>query len=125
MEFKFVNKRNIAPATKNHELKLNDMLEVVEEDGVYYRIYLNNLEYYVELPADNIMLIELKTHTWTLDNTERNSKLVKSGKDNIYLSDVLERYGYDRSDYEVIPLKYSGIDKETYDKKRNEFKQAS
>lgn len=128
MEFRFINKCKASPATKNGELKLNDIIEVKEEDGVYYRIYLNNSPHYVEVPANNIMLFELKSMTWTLDNIEKNSKLVKSNSNEcrtVYLSDILERFGYERLEYEVYPNKssISRIPSESYYEKRKEFKE--
>ncbi|MBM7869246.1 hypothetical protein JOC70_000715 [Clostridium pascui] len=122
IEFEFVNKCRTSPATKNGELKLNDIIEVKEEDGVYYRIYLNNSPYYAETPANNEMLKEFKDKTWTLDNKERSSKLVKSNSDSeegtVYLSDVLEKFGYDSLSYEVYPKKINKIPDKLYDEKR-------
>lgn len=128
IEFKFVNKCRTSPATKSRELKLNDIIEVKEEDGVYYRIYLNNSPHYVEVPANNIMLFELKPITWTLDNKEKNSKLVKSNSNEngtIYLSDILERFGYGRLDFEIYPNKpnISRIPNEMYYGKRREYRE--
>lgn len=127
MNFKFVNLSNGYYAKKNGERELNDILEVNDEDGVYYRIYLNKSNHYAEVPVNNKMLKELKDRTWTLDNKEKNSKLVKSNSEvdyTIYLSDVLERFGYDRLDYEVYPDKpnISRIPQKLYIEKRKEYR---
>lgn len=128
MDFKFVNKSNDFYAKKNCERELNDILEVNDEDGTYYRIYLNKSSHYAEVPTNDDMLQELKTMTWTLDNKEKNSKLVKSNSEinhTTYLSDVLEHFGYDRLDYEVYPDKpnISRIPQKLYIEKRKEYKQ--
>lgn len=127
IEFEFVNICRTSPATKSRELKLNDIIQVKEEDGVYYRIYLNNSPHYVEVPVNSIMLSELKSITWTLDNKEKNSKLVKSNSnenETVYLSDILERFGYDSLEFEIYPNKpsISRIPNEMYYEKRREYK---
>lgn len=128
MNFKFVNLSKECYAKKNGERELNDILEVNDEDGVYYRIYLNKSNHYAEVPVNDDMLQELKIRTWTLDNKEKNSKLVKSNSEmncTIYLSNVLEHFGYDRLDYEVYPDKptISRIPQKLYIEKRKEYRQ--
>ncbi|HEY8890704.1 MAG TPA: hypothetical protein VIM70_10650 [Clostridium sp.] len=130
MEFEFVNICRTSPAKKSGELKLNDIIEVKKEDGVCYRIYLNNSPHYAEVPTNNIMLFELKSMTWTLDNKERSSKLVKSNsveKGTVYLSDVLKRFGYDNLAFEVYlnVTSISRISNDMYYEKRKEYKEVS
>ncbi|WP_026881340.1 hypothetical protein [Clostridium akagii] len=93
MEWKFVNKRKESYASKSGEYKLNDIVEIKENDGqVYYRIYLNNAPFYVKVPADIILLSQIKDITWT---KEPNTNVVKSNSDEeIYLSKILNRFNY-------------------------------
>ncbi|WP_446897704.1 hypothetical protein ACSVC9_12000 [Clostridium sp. LBM24168] len=93
MIYKFVNRRQEPYSTKKGEYKLNDIVEIKEEDNkVYYRIYLNNAPFYVKVPADIILLSQIKDITWT---KEPNTKVIKSNSaKEIYLSEILKRFGY-------------------------------
>lgn len=122
MIIKFVNLCDPSPATKLGEYKLNDIVEIMDEDDLYYRVYLNNEPYYVKVPADLILLSELKDKTWTLDNTNRDSKIVKCGVLDIYLSDILNKYGYSTK-LELFENNIDPIPEELYRKKRLEFKE--
>lgn len=123
MEIKFLNLRTVSPATKSGEYKLNDIVQVKDIESTKYRIYINNGDYYAEVPDDNVMLIELKNKTWTLDNKEKNCKLVKCGTESTYLSEVLKKYGYNENNYNVFKNDINLIPDELYKQKRREFRE--
>lgn len=104
MDFKFIQTKNYPVAKKSGERKLNDIIEVNKNGIKTYRIFLNDdntdnnikmPEEYVEIHADENILIALKPITWTLDNSDRDAKLVKSATfqyscdETIYLRDIL------------------------------------
>ncbi len=124
MEIKFLNLRVQSPATKSGEYKLNDIIEVKDDNNeTYYRIYLNNEDSYAEVPADLSMLPELKSMTWTLDNKVKNSKVVRCITGNIQLQEILDKYGYEGVRYEVLDNFLNPIPENLYREKRLEYRE--
>lgn len=88
----FLNRHIDRPAFKKGEYKLNDIIEVKEDNKNYYYIYLNNEDYYAKVPADIILLSQIKDITWT---KEPNTNVVKSYSDSkINLNKFLNAFGY-------------------------------
>lgn len=88
----FLNRHIDRPATKKGEYKLNDIIEVKEDDQDYYYIYINNQGYYVKVPADIILLSQIKDITWT---KEPNTNVIKScSNSKINLNKFLNAFGY-------------------------------
>ncbi len=130
MEFRFVALKQDSIATKLGDRKYNDILEVVEDAKTYYRIYLNDLKndnnrtapkHFVQVEFDENLLLTLKAYTWTLDNKERSSKLVKDETEEVYLNDIILKtgnlYTYDGN----RDIRENDISDEIYTLKRKEF----
>jgi hypothetical protein len=86
---KQVGWRDDSPATKNGELKFNDILLVKENEEEYYYIFTNRNRF-AKIQPNEKMLNELKMYTWTI---EPDGKTIKS---NSYittqLNEILQKY---------------------------------
>lgn len=73
---KKVKSKDPSPATKNGELKYNDIFVVKDEDKEFIHMFASNTEYKViEMEYNEKLVNELKQSTWTV---EKNGTTVKS-----------------------------------------------
>ena len=101
--------------------KRNDIIYLEYIDGTEVcRIYLNNCEEYAETPYDSMMIKEISDITWTKDTNKENGIYVKSAKDKISFTKILERY-INNSNYEVHENINEGIDSKDKEQKRKKF----
>jgi len=139
MDFIFVALKKDSYSKKDGEKKLNDIIKIKEKDEFYYRIYLNDdnnindinaPKIFVQVPADDDLLIRLKQYTWTLDNNEdsREARAVyckseaSKNEKAIKLKDILSIHGYDNGIDTIDDIRDNDIPNDIYGSKRKEYK---
>lgn len=101
----------------------NDIVRVTFIDkSSEYRIYLNNKPMYVTVPFDCLMLSDISNKTWTVDTKNGViNNCIKTDTDDDYLSSLLVRYGFNKSDCKLFQNNENRIEDDLYDKRRRKF----
>lgn len=122
IEFMYLKNDSFRHFIEGERLR-NDIVKVTfKDESSECRIYLNNQPMYVTVPFDSLMLSDISNKTWTVDTKNGViNNCIKTDTDDDYLSSLLVRYGFNRSDYKLFQNSEKGISYDLYDKKRREF----
>ncbi|WP_411168485.1 hypothetical protein ACH36K_15370 [Clostridium sp. MB05] len=121
IEYKYMYLKNDYFAHRRDTRERNDIVYVRYTDGTEVcRIYLNNVEEYVEIIYDSVMVSYISKITWTKDTTTDKGGFIKSDADKVCLNNVLRRYKKIEK-YKVKKLSEESIDKHEKWEKRKEL----
>lgn len=121
IEYKYIYLKNDYFNHKRDTRERNDIIYLKYSDGMEAcRIYFNNVEEFVEISYDTVMISYISKITWTKDAKNEKGIFIKSQADGICLSNLLKKYNKAEK-YKVGNLTDETIDQYEKSKRRKEF----